>query len=93
MPSSSACRGAPSEVLSQLASRGFEHVYVDGGATIQAFLRAGLIQRLVISRVPVLIGAGIALFGAVDADIPLRHIATREFPSGLVQSEYAIDEG
>ncbi len=85
--------GAPSAVLSQLASRGFGHVYVDGGATIQAFLRAGLIQRLVISRVPVLIGAGIALFGTVDADIPLRLVATREFPSGLVQSEYAIDVG
>jgi dihydrofolate reductase len=85
--------GTPSEVLSQLASRGFHHVYVDGGATIQAFLRAGLIQRLVVSRVPVLIGAGIALFGAVDADIPLRLIATRQFPSGLVQSEYAIGPG
>ncbi len=83
--------GTPPEVFSQLSSRGFRHVYVDGGATIQAFLRAGLVQRLVISRVPVLIGAGIPLFGAVDRDIPLRHVATRQFPSGLVQSEYAVE--
>jgi len=82
--------GTPPEVLSELSSRGFRHVYVDGGATIQAFLRAGLVQRLVISRVPVLIGAGISLFGAVDRDIPLRHVATRQFSSGLVQSEYEI---
>lgn len=60
---------------------------MDGGATIQAFLRAGLVHRLVISRVPVLIGAGIPLFGALDRDIQLRHVATRQFSSGLVQSE------
>lgn len=85
--------GTPHEVLAQLAARGIGHVYVDGGVTIQAFLRAGLIQRLVISRVPVLIGVGIPLFGAVDADIPLTHIATKQYSSGLVQSEYAIDSG
>lgn len=85
--------GTPAEVLAQLAGRGMGHVYVDGGVTIQAFLRAGLIQHLVISRVPVLIGAGIPLFGVVDADIPLKHIATRQYSSGLVQSEYAIEQG
>ncbi|MEO6324760.1 MAG: dihydrofolate reductase family protein [Thermoanaerobaculia bacterium] len=83
--------GTPSEVLVQLSARGIQHVYVDGGLTIQAFLRARLIQSLTISRVPVLIGSGIALFGAVDADIPLRHIATRQLAGGLVQSEYVIE--
>ncbi len=82
--------GAPGEVLAQIASRGHRHVYVDGGITIQAFLRAGLIQHLTISRVPVLIGTGISLFGAVDADIPLRHLVTRQFASGLVQSQYDV---
>lgn len=82
--------GTPSEVLSRLSSRGFHHVYVDGGQTIQAFLRAGLIQHLVISRVPVLIGTGIPLFGPLAADIRLTHVATRHFASGLVQSEYAV---
>ena len=65
-------------------------LYVDGGITIQRFLRAGLIQRLIITRVPVLIGAGIPLFGQLPHDIPLRHIATRHYRSGLVQSEYEV---
>jgi dihydrofolate reductase len=82
--------GTPREVHAQLVSRGFAHVYVDGGITIQTFLRAGLIQRLVVSRVPVLIGTGIPLFGAVDSDIRLEHVATRQFATGLVQSEYAV---
>jgi dihydrofolate reductase len=82
--------GAPHEIVSQLATRGIRHVYVDGGITIQRFLQGGLIQRLIITRVPVLIGAGIPLFGPLERDIPLEHVATRHYPSGLVQSEYAV---
>jgi dihydrofolate reductase len=80
--------GAPAEIVSQLEARGIQSIYVDGGITIQRFLRAGLIQRLIITRVPVLIGAGIPLFGPLERDITLRHVGTRQFASGLVQSEY-----
>ena len=82
--------GAPADIVSRLAARAIRHIYVDGGITIQRFLQAGLIQRLVITRVPVLIGAGIPLFGAVPRDIVLRHVATRQYASGLVQSEYEV---
>ena len=82
--------GRPAEIVSQLAASGAHHLYVDGGITIQRFLRAGLIQRLVITRVPVLIGDGIPLFGTLPRDVRLRHIATRHYPSGLVQSEYHL---
>ena len=82
--------GPPAEIVSQLAARGAHHLYVDGGITIQRFLRAGLIQRLIITRVPVLIGEGIPLFGALPRDVRLRHVMTRHFPSGLVQSEYEV---
>jgi dihydrofolate reductase len=82
--------GEPAEVIATLEARGLKHLYVDGGETIQRFLRAGLISRLVISRVPVLIGEGIPLFGALGRDIQLRHVATRQFAGGLVQSEYEV---
>jgi dihydrofolate reductase len=82
--------GTPAEIVSQLAASGAHHLYIDGGITIQRFLRAGLIQRLIITRVPVLIGEGVPLFGALPHDIRLRHVATRHYPSGLVQSEYHI---
>lgn len=82
----------PAEIVSQLAARGLRHVYVDGGITIQQFLRAGLIQRLIITRVLVLIGDGIPLLGALPGDVRLHHVATRYLPSDLVQSAYHIGD-
>jgi len=82
--------GPPSEIVSQLAARGFRHLYIDGGITIQRFLEAGLIQRIVVTRVPVLIGTGVPLFGPSSRDIRLEHLATRSYASGLVQSEYRV---
>ena len=82
--------GEPTDIAASLESRGFRHVYVDGGITIQRFLRAGLIQKIVITRVPVLIGTGIPLFGALEKDIQLEHLGTRHYASGLVSSEYRV---
>lgn len=82
--------GTANDIASALAVRGIGHIYVDGGAIVQQFLRAGLIQRLIISRVPVLIGSGIPLFGELERDVVLRHVATRNFANGLVQSEYEV---
>lgn len=82
--------GAPTEIVSLLTARGIQHIYVDGGITIQRFLQAGLIQCLIVTRVPVLIGTGIPLFGPLQRDVTLKHVRTQQFPSGLVQSEYAV---
>jgi dihydrofolate reductase len=82
--------GSPAEIVSKLAASGAHHLYVDGGITIQGFLRAGLVQRLIITRVPVLIGDGIPLFGTLPRDLRLNHVATQHYPSGLVKSEYRI---
>jgi len=82
--------GSPAEIISKLAASGAHHLYVDGGVTIQGFLRAGLVQRLIITRVPVLIGDGIPLFGSLPRDLRLRHVATQHYPSGLVKSEYHV---
>ena len=82
--------GAPEEIAATLTNRGFRHAYVDGGTTIQSFLRAGLIQRLTITRVPVIIGSGVPLFGPTTRDVELKHIKTQQYVSGLVKSEYEV---
>jgi dihydrofolate reductase len=82
--------GTPHEIVSRLRQRGMRHLYIDGGVTIQGFIEAGLIQRLIITRIPVLLGRGIPLFGPLSRDIRLGHVATRTYPSGMVQSEYVV---
>lgn len=82
--------GAPASIYAELESRGFQHLYVDGGVTIQNFLRAELIGRLIVTRVPVLIGEGIPLFGPIHDDISLKHVRTETYEGGLVQSEYEV---
>ncbi|MBW6496649.1 MAG: dihydrofolate reductase family protein [Burkholderiaceae bacterium] len=79
-----------SDALAEGQRRGWDRVYVDGGATIQAFLDAGAISDMVITRIPVLLGTGLPLFGPLSDDLPLRHVETRSFPSGLVQSRYEV---
>lgn len=78
----------PADIAKKLESEGAVRVYVDGGVTIQRFLRAGLVDELIVSRMPVLLGSGIPLFGELDADVHFDHIETRGYPSGLVQSRY-----
>src|SRR5438874_9157471 len=41
-------QGSPREIVSTLEGRGIRHIYVDGGVTIQRFLREGMMQRLII---------------------------------------------
>lgn len=82
--------GPPGEIVERLGASGARHLYVDGGETIQEFLRAGQVTRLVVTRVPILIGQGIPLFGALPRDVRLRHVATRVYARGLVQSEYEV---
>jgi dihydrofolate reductase len=93
VPAGAVCEvmaGTPQEIVARLDRRGMKHLYIDGGVTIQGFLEAGLIQRLIITRIPVLLGRGIPLFGPLSHDARLEHVGTRSYPSGLVQSEYLI---
>ena len=82
--------GEPSAVLDELAKKGFKSIYVDGGLTIQSFLRAGLVDRMVITRLPVLVGEGIPLFGPLARDVRLKHIETRVIGGAAVQSTYEV---
>lgn len=81
---------APAELAEHLGAAGVEHVYVDGGVTIQRFLAADLIDELTITKIPILLGSGLPLFGPLPRDVRLTHLATRAWDNGFVQSKYAV---
>jgi dihydrofolate reductase len=78
----------PKELLNYLSSNGFSRIYVDGGKVIQEFLKEDLIDELIISKVPMLIGSGIPLFDYLDTDLQFKHIQTQISSNGLVRSYY-----
>lgn len=80
----------PPALMAMLEARGWRHVYVDGGKVVTSFFRAGLIGHMTLTRVPILIGGGLPLFGALDRDIELELLESRSFPSGLVTSRYRV---
>jgi len=82
--------GTPVQITEKLAQRGFKHLYIDGGATIRGFLAANLVDRLILTRAPLILGSGIPLFRDLAEEIPLQHVSTQSFPNGLVQSEYRV---
>jgi dihydrofolate reductase len=81
-------RGPIPAAARELDRRGVRDAYVDGGQVVTGFLEAGLVHRLIVTRIPVLLGAGIPLFGRLSHDIRFEHVATRAFPNGMVQSAY-----
>ena len=95
LPKDAVCEliaGEPHEVLDQMKQRGFRHIYVDGGIVIQQFLRAGLLDTLTVTHIPIVLGQGIPLFGSLHREIHLHHVQTRTFPSGMVQSSYEVEK-
>jgi dihydrofolate reductase len=81
-------QGGPQEITQRLHEAGYHDLYIDGGLTIQSFLREGLIDELIITIVPVLLGSGVRLFGGVETPISFHCIASKAFSHGVVQSKY-----
>lgn len=82
---------SPKDVMVMLENRGWSRAYIDGGKIIQSFLREGLISDITLTRIPILIGSGLSLFGDLDHDIDFKHVSTKVFESGLVTSQYVVE--
>ncbi|MCP3752274.1 dihydrofolate reductase family protein [Pseudomonas sp. SBB6] len=82
--------GPLADLVEYLGDTGAKSLYLDGGQVIQSFLREGRLDELTITRIPVLLGSGIPLFGALAKDVTLQHMRSTTFESGFVQSTYRV---
>lgn len=81
-------KGELKTLVRKLNDDGFKNLYIDGGITIQNFLKEGLIDELIITRVPIILGGGISLFASLENSLTLEHVNTEIFDNGLVKSRY-----
>ena len=81
---------SPRELLNEMEARGAKHIYLDGGVTIQRFLREGLVDEMTITTIPILLGEGLPLFGKLEKDVKLELIKSESFKNGFVQYKYKV---
>ena len=81
-------QGSPEEIVATLAAAGHTRLYIDCGKTVQAFLAADLVDELILTRLPIVLGEGIPLFGALPKPLPLKHVRTEVLLGQLVKSTY-----
>lgn len=86
----SSLSGSPQKIVKEMEKLGHRHIYLDGGITIQKFLEAGLVDEITMTKIPVLIGTGIPLFGPLSKDVKMKHLQTNTFDNGFVQSRYEV---
>ena len=71
-----------------LIKQGFKNLYIDGGQTIHSFLKEDLIDEIIITKVPILLGDGIPLFHKLDKQLKFKHVKTEIYNNNLVKSHY-----
>lgn len=80
--------GSLSSILEEIHGKGHKHLYIDGGKTIQSFLKEGLIDSLVITQIPILLGGGISLFGDLPSPQEFQCTETKRFLNSIVQNRF-----
>jgi dihydrofolate reductase len=81
---------SPRELVNEMEGRGAKGIYLDGGVTIQRFLRESLVDEMTITTIPILLGEGLSLFGKLDKDIKLKLVKSKSFKNGFVQNKYKV---
>ena len=81
-------KGYPSEVIGAIHQKGYKNLYIDGGVTVQSFLKEDLIDEMIITVIPILLGGGTPLFGELTKPMEIEHVKTEVLLNAMVQNHY-----
>ncbi|MFC5080199.1 dihydrofolate reductase family protein [Vibrio thalassae] len=80
-------KGKLSDIVSELNSKGYNNLYIDGGKTIQSFLAEDLIDEMIITTIPTLLGGGVSLFGELDKPLKFKHVSAERYLDCIVKND------
>lgn len=81
-------KGTPSEILEKVHVKGYTQLYIDGGKTVQHFLQDDLIDEIIITTIPVMIGGGIPLFTELSKQMAFEHMKSELYLNAITQDSY-----
>lgn len=81
-------QGDIKDIVTNLNHAGFKNLYIDGGVTIQNFLKADLIDEMVITTIPVLLGGGIPLFSRLTNKLKFSCVKSELLLNSIVKSTF-----
>ncbi len=80
----------PNAIVEKMEEMGYDHIYVDGGETVRGFLREVLVDDLILTTIPILLGEGIPLFKGEGKELNLELIKSVKYSNGLVKNHYKV---
>ncbi len=81
-------KGTLKEILNKVHHKGYHRLYIDGGRTIQSFLKEDLIDEMTITIIPYLLGEGIPLFSNLSSRLDFECVDTKIFLDKVVQNRF-----
>lgn len=81
-------QGTLMSILNQIHKKGFERLYIDGGTTIRNFLKEDLIDEMILTTIPVLLGGGASLFSELPKEIKFELMGTKTYLNQITQNHY-----
>ena len=81
-------KGVLTDIIDQIHKKGYSQLYIDGGATIQGFLKEDLIDEMIITIIPILLGGGTSLFSKLPKELEFECTSSKVYLKKIVQNHF-----
>lgn len=81
-------KGPLIQVLESIHANGHMRLYIDGGRTIQSFLQEDLIDELILSTIPIILGGGHTLFSELSNPLHFELVNSKTYLNQITQTKY-----